>query len=155
MTIFLLSGRPKGWSWGKTDKNENKNIASFHPVSQVIYFPATIASTVCAKPHCHLHNYFHIYYPKLTTQHQITLYFQRIETVRKTQPVHCFVSFFNISFFLQTTTAFCVTEKEIIENSTKEKENMLVISIFFLLPRCLLSDVKCALFCQCLEKKGL
>ena len=54
-----------------------------------------------------------IYYPILPTQHQITLYFKRIETFNKTQPVHCFVSFFNIWFFPQPTMAFCATEKEI------------------------------------------
>ena len=35
-----------------------------------------------------------VYYPKLPMQHQISLFFPRIETLCKTKPVHCFVSVF-------------------------------------------------------------
>ena len=80
-------------------------------------------------------------------KHQIISYFRRIETLRKTQPVHCFASFFKIWFLPQTIMAFYANEKKIFEKTTKEKEEMLVSSIFSL------SHIVCLLFCLCLEKK--
>ena len=66
-----------------------------------------------------------IYYPKLSTQLQITLYmyFQRIETLRKTQIVHCLVSFFNIWPFPQKILTFYATEKEILKKNKGKGEN--------------------------------